>query len=406
MIRFFKLVKSTPILIILLILLFFYMPSAIMLQPEVERNAIVSAVGIDKKDDLISMSFLCFVPQTDTTYSEKLQVLTCEGQNISDNLQRASLILGRNVNLNHIQTIILSNEVMQEDVSHILDFFARAPVITRGCMLAGTNKKAEDVIKLINSLNNESGMKIEEILLYTENNYFTKETTIDSFYSGYFSPTKTSYLTFIEVSDDDANGLALQQNEESEDNSGTGNEEKQLFANGGQMVLLKEGKMAGVFSLEEVQGISFVSPIRSRALITLKDVEIDNYKKESVTYETIDNKTTRSIQFENGIPLIKYKVRMSLDLYEVVDKGKTEPQSLTQHEISPYIKSEIEKFVKLKFADAINVMRETRTDVLGIYELLMKSDRKAFCDFLETLEDKDDFLSNVIFAISVDCKPL
>ena len=105
--RLFGLLKRTPILVVLLIILFLYMPVSLTYVPETDRNALVSAVGLDKSENGYEMSFLCFIPQANSSYQEKLEVISSSGKTITDNLRIASKVLGKNVNLNHFETIVL-----------------------------------------------------------------------------------------------------------------------------------------------------------------------------------------------------------------------------------------------------------------------------------------------------------
>ena len=120
--RFFNLLKRTPTLAVFLFILLFYMPLAISYPSETERNSIVSAVGIDKEEEILTLSLLCFVPQANMSYQEKLEVITCDGKSISENLEKAGRILGRDVNLNHVESIILSQNLFEEDISKVLKY--------------------------------------------------------------------------------------------------------------------------------------------------------------------------------------------------------------------------------------------------------------------------------------------
>ena len=124
--RILRWLKRTPILIPFLVILFLYAPASLLLPPEVDRNAIVTAVGIDKEKEGYSLSFLRYVPQANSNYAEKLEVVTTTGKNVSQNLEKASVIMGKNINLNHTESIILGDSVLEEDISII--FYVSRPV--------------------------------------------------------------------------------------------------------------------------------------------------------------------------------------------------------------------------------------------------------------------------------------
>ncbi len=410
--RFFSLLKRAPILIPFLLIMFFFVPPALLMQPEVERNAIVAAVGIDKENDEYTMSFLRFVPQANSNYTEQLEVLTCKAKTVSENLENASVILGKNLNLNHVESIILGKSVLEEDIAKILDFFERAPIVLPGCLLAGTNEKASDVIKAIQSLNDESGLKIEDILRYSEQHFFGRETTLESFYSGYYSPTSTSIIGYVEMLSSEENGLKVkgeQQKSGGEDSqeSGTGTQQKEQksLSNSGKLLLMKKGKIQSVLSKESVRGLNYVNSNSTKTTLSLTDYDLGEGKLADIIFEIVENTTIMQARFVNGIPVVNFDIQMKLDLYEVLDKYKDEKQSLEQYDLDEKITGEIEKVVKNEFALSLKILRETKTDPLEIYELLMKSDRKKFKVFLNKLDDKEDFMSFVNFAVNVESNP-
>jgi len=413
--RFFNLLKRTPTLAVFLFILLFYMPLAISYPSETERNSIVSAVGIDKEEEILTLSLLCFVPQANMSYQEKLEVITCDGKSISENLEKAGRILGRDVNLNHVESIILSQNLFEEDISKVLDYFSRSPVVLTGCLVAGTNGKAQDVIKTIKEINTQSGLKFEEILRYSESNYYNKETTIDSFYDGYYSPTSTSLLSYIELTNSGKNGIApsSSQNdspsqEQGKEESGSSNsgEQKKGISNLGNMIALKNGKIQTLLTSENLRVCNYFRTNNGKGLITLKDAVLNDDRKAEVVYEIVDNKVLKRVDFHNGMPLVRVKIRLNLDLYEIVDKRGNQQDNIAQYKITPSISEQIEKKVKDEISDTLSIFRQNKIDPLGIYELMMKSDRKKAQAFLDMLDDKEDFLNYIVFAISVESEAI
>ncbi len=420
--RFVNMIKRTPIIIPFIIILFFYMPSALLLPPEVDRNAIVTAVGIDKKGEEYTMSFLRFVPQANLNYSEKLEVVTCSGRNVSENLEKASVIMGKNLNLNHVESIVLGKTVLEEEITKILDFFARAPIVLSGCVLAGTNETAKEVIEAINSLNDESGFKIEDILRFSEQHYYGRETTLESFYSGYYSPTRTSFLSYIEMIEGDSDGLKSAGSESGQSGSSSGGEssgksenqssggqssqgKKKLLSNNGKLVLMKAGKTQAILTREDVRGLNYVKSHTGKSTLSVPDYDLGDGKIADVIFEVVENTTTSHVTFDNCNIVVQFNIKMKLDLFEIVDKTSHQKQSINQYDMDDRITSEIEKVVKDEFSSSLAILRATKTDPIQLYETLQKADRGKFEKFLSSLEDRDDFISHIVFAISVESNP-
>ena len=409
--RFFNLIKRTPTLAVFLIILLFYMPIALGYPSETERNSIVSAVGVDKEDGKYSLSLLCFVPQANSTYQEKLQVITCDGKSVSENLEKAGQILGRSVNLNHIETIILSSDVVDEDVAIVLDYFSRSPVVLSSCLLAATSGKAKDAIETIKSLNENSGTKIEEIIRHSETTIYGMETTIES---GYYAPLKTSLIGFLELDETGKNSLTAsksQQGQNNQSSSSQGGEEssqssKKGISNLGKMALLKDGKKELVLDEENIKALNYLKTNMGRDLISLTNTEIENERNADVVYEIVENRVLKTVSFQNGIPFIKYKLRLKVDLFEVLDDENPDLQNIEEYKIDEKINERIEKKIKSEVAKLLSICREKKVDPLGFYEIISKRDKNKFQNFLDMLDDKEDFLSNVVFAISVESETI
>ncbi len=418
--------KKTPILIPFFFLLFLYLPSALLLPPEVDRNAIVTAVGIDKEGEDYSMSFLRFVPQANLNYSEKLEVITCKGRNVSENLEKASVLMGKNINLNHVESIVLGSSVLEEDISKILDFFARTPIVLSGCLLSATNRTAKEIIESVNALNTESGLRLEDVLRFTEQNYYGRETTLETFFSGYYSPTGTSFLSYVEMIEGESDGLnPSTQSGSSGESGGSGAEssggesgessggssstqqtkKQKLFSNNGSLVLMKRGKKQTIMTREDIAGLNYVKSNTGKIMLTIPDYDLGDGKLGDIIYEVAESRSVSSVDFENNIPVVSYHVELKLDLFEIVDKITNEKQSIKQYDMDEEITKEIEKIVKQEFFQALTILRETKTDALELYETLQKADRIKFQKFLNSLESKEDFISHVVFAISVESDP-
>ena len=63
--------------------------------------------------------------------------------------------------------------------------------------------------------------------------------------------------------------------------------------------------------------------------------------------------------------------------------------------------SAIEKKVKQNMADGLAVMRGEKADLADFYTKMYNTDKKAFKRFLDSLDDKDDYLSHVMFKTRV-----
>ena len=177
------------------------------------------------------------------------------------------------------------------------------------------------------------------------------------------------------------------------------------FKNGDLTVIMKKGKKQALLTREDVAGLNYIKSNSGKVMLTITDHDLGNGKLADIIYEVVENKTISSVDFSNNVPVVRFHVEMKLDLFEIVDKREDEKQSIKQYDVDKKIIEEIEKVVKEEVAKSLRILRETKTDALGVYELMQKADKKAFERFLSSLTDKNDFLSHIVFAVSVESDP-
>ena len=72
--------------------------------------------------------------------------------------------------------------------------------------------------------------------------------------------------------------------------------------------------------------------------------------------------------------------------------------------ITEELNNKINDTIKKEVALTLNKLRKEKTDVVGIYKILYSDNHKKFNEFLESLNDKTDFLSYVKINMKVDAK--
>lgn len=81
---------------------------------------------------------------------------------------------------------------------------------------------------------------------------------------------------------------------------------------------------------------------------------------------------------------------------EGIIKNDTELETL-----QPDVARKIEQVVKDRFTKSLKILRETKTDVIGIYDFFERQNRAEFEKFIENLDNPDDFLNYITFELIV-----
>lgn len=428
---FFKLVKKTPMILALIFILLFFFPTAIIAPSESVNNSIVTAVGIDKNENDYEVTLLTFVSYPNQTYSEKYQVLTSTGSSLSEALTKAGLQLGKNISLFHTHTAVLTQNMLQEDVVSSLDYLVRVASLPQSCILLATNTNVKDFMEYIKNLNTESDINLEELSFYNANYINWNNTTINAFLDGYYSPVKCSLMSYFPLRASDIDGIPIEESMEipeieqtaengsaSQSSSGTENDQqsggggsnseeqnKIELVNDGSVLIIKNGKQGREISREVLRGINWFNTKTTGAVLTLEDINDENFENARLVYRVNKKQIKDFVEYENGRPVYNMSLKLFVTLTEV--NGDKE-DLMKKHEpsyISDKVQEKVEELVKSQIRDALDILIEQKADVLGIYDKFYRNRRKETKLFLDKIGRPEDFISNVVFKVSVSIFP-
>ena len=74
-------------------------------------------------------------------------------------------------------------------------------------------------------------------------------------------------------------------------------------------------------------------------------------------------------------------------------------------EIPEPVALQLELEIKKNFAEALEVLRKNKTDVIGVRDKFERENRKQFRKFLDGLDDPDDYLNHINFQLVVRVQP-
>lgn len=402
--KFFK----NPIVIVLLIVSIFWGMPALTKASQINENSIVIGVGIDLSESgekKYDVSFLTFLPVPEQNFNETYKVVSAQGDSIAEASNFAGVYLGRKLRFSHMKTIVLSQDVLGEDVPKLLDFLARGSELSGSTKIVAIDDKASKFFSVVQGLDSESSIKISELASHNHKEVYAVDATLEKFFKGYLGPTKVSLIPVFSLTKDDANGLAVSGEMEQSPSSkasekATQKESSEHLINSGDAAVFKDGKYVTTLSVEQMKNINWMTGEFSRGIIQIDDFQGKEFKGMNLTFEVFDNKMNKKVIFENGTPVVYMNPRINVVLAEVEKDGmldkNVEFYTLYQDDFA-----ELEHHIKSYFADALQTMRENKTDICDFYTLIHNADKKKFCKFMNSLEDREDYLSYVVFKVGV-----
>lgn len=404
-----------PIVILYVILLVLFLPESIGKSSESVRNAIVTSVGLDKVDGEYEVSVLTFIPQAGQNYAEEYDIVSSRGEGISDALEKASLELGKKVYLYHVQTAVLGKSILAEDVASCLDYLVRVSFLPQSCILVATPElNAKDLLKLSQKEKNSGGIKLDNLVIYNSANLYWEDVSIEAFYSGYFSPTKSSIAVLLGEKEDESEQSSSSSGESTSEDGGTqggassggsNSSKSKILSNTGDSVVFRNGKKAFVLSNEKLKGLNWINKKAVKSNVVLKNFTDKNYKNADLLYNVEDKETLTAVRFENGVPIFSTQINLYINLVEIEGDKIDLKKNQEVDSVSEELKIAFEDKVRKEFKEALDELRLNKTDIINVYDTFYRSERKAFKKFLERLDDPEDYLNYIVFELTVNIIP-
>ena len=406
---------KNPIIFIFLIILIFYTPIAIFSPGESRNRGVITAVGLDKVDDLYEISLLTFIPTVNQSFEEQKSLISAKGESVAEAVYRAEIAMGRKIGLFHAKTTVVNEELLKEDVAKHLDYLSRVASLPENTVFVGTNKSAKELLKNSQVSKNNVGLKLEQIVAFNTENLYYMDTSLESFYEGYYNDTKSSIMGYlcledIEETDASVEKVSISEDRGSGENLSQGSgankqeDQKQALINCGRTILLKEGKMQEVLSYEDLNDINILNPNAKNQLIKIENVEQDG-KNVNAIYQVKEKKLISTTRFENGYPVYFAKLIFLFELVEVEGVNKEIRVNTDLLEFTDEVKEKLDFEIKKKISNAIDILKRNGTDILGLNKKFYLDNRKEYTNYIKNHNGVDNFIKDIIFKVNITSEP-
>ena len=168
---------------------------------DVQKTAIVMAVGIDREDDAFILTSQIAVPQSSKqgTATQAVQIVS-RGKTIADAFEEINAKTGWYPKLVFCHLIILGEKTAQQNVFDCLDYFLRDEYLSDNCLLATCDGFAKDLLN-VNALVDPSGsVAMQKVLSsHAERVGAVLPATLRDFAIGYFSESRCGFLPIVKT---------------------------------------------------------------------------------------------------------------------------------------------------------------------------------------------------------------
>lgn len=402
-------------LLLVAILSFFFLSNDFGLI-DIQKTAIVMAVGVDREDDTFIVTSQIAVPQSSKQgkATQTVQIVS-RGNTVAQAFEEINAKTGWYPKLVFCRLIILGEKTAEQNTFDALDFFLLDEYISDNCLLATCDGTAKDLLNVTALIDPSGSIAMQKVLSpHAERVGAVLPTTLREFAIGYFSDNKSSYMPILKTQPQQeqigSNGSQGEQNnqdsqggQDSQDSQGGqngGGQNEQGGGQGGQTqdkpvfsasetALFLAGKRVGTLTKEETFAFGAVKSKLRLASYSVN--ENDGAYTLTVKRNTpktkfklgADNRASYKIQLTMTAGLLDYS--KALSLHDGADAGDL-PRSVfdsAEKRLIGQIKTVFEK------------CRLANCDIFELTAELQKKEKKRYQDL------RREILQNAVLEVSV-----
>ena len=428
---------------------------------DIQKTAIVMAVGIDREGPTFILTTQIAVPQS-SDQGEQAQAVQIEsrGETIADAFNQINAKTGWYPKLVFCNLVVLGEQMIKSNVFDALDFFLRDEYMSDNCLVAACEGTAKEILNTKTPIDPMSGVAAQKVLSDHAARVGTvASNTLREFAMGYFSYSKSGYLPVLKPE---------KQQESSGENGGEGGGEQQQSsegggekgaflenpplpaedgeqstlkgdrsapAAGGEQNTLKGnlpvpaaggsggsgpsagGQAAGGKEEEKVFSASetalFYDGIYAGKLdqdetfafsIVKNKLRLASYtpKSDGIPYTLIVKHNLPSLKFsvdDNSMARLKIKLKVTAGLQDT-SYGQSIDELANAGKVPPKVFEAAKKDLEQKISQVFEKSRKSRCDVFNVLDRLQKFESDYFPAF------REDILDRLIFSVDVTFESL
>lgn len=402
-----KKISRNKIFYCFLFLILLMFPSSLYHPSDNNTKLVVTTIGIDKDDDSgYNITALAVIPKVSTDVNANLESFEGKGNSISEALHNITLNTGKDIGLAHCDCLILSFDIMQENVATILDYFIRTSNLTTNAALLSTDGKAKDLVEASKNSNNLLDLTLKDIVSYEETATLLENTTIEKFYRQYFSDGGTFILPVISTAKQGKKNVTEESSKDGSADSTQGQKDNQSggkINNQEKIAVLNKGKFERILSEDENFIYNLLSKTSQYINIEIDDIN-DQYTTQSIEiYQQVNKIGIPLYKFDNGKPYVEYNIWLNIMLEEVQSSNNFSFASIDslQNYISDTVKEKLLSTIEDKRFSTVQTMQTEQDDILNLYAKFNAFNHKKWQNYLSSLESKNEYLSNMDIKLNI-----
>ena len=347
----------------ILLLLIIFLLTGCYDQKELNTVAIMTATEINKVDNEFIVNAQVVNPQSKDTVNVQAPFIIYEGKGktIHEAYRQIKLQSSRYLYPNHMQILIINENIAKEDISQIVDLFLRIPDIrSEFNVLIGKNDNILSITTPIDDISSTSILDTME----TNNKYLgiTNFVTFNEFANMDLNKNLEVILPSIE---------AIDYTEEATTTTNTEKTKIESLYKLNNLAIFKNNKLLGYLTKDESITYNLIKN-KAKSILITKECEENKY----MTVEATDIKSDINTKNKE----INIKIEMTGNINETMCSIK-----LNDEKNIKKIEENLNKYIENKINTSINNIRKNyNSDIFGFLDLIYKKDYNNYKKIKDT----------------------
>lgn len=319
---------------------------------ELNELAITTSLGIDKEDDKYQVSLMIANAKSAQISAKEGQsqttVLQGEGKTLVEALENIDLKSPKQIYINHLSAIVISEEVAKEGINKVSDFLLREPESRKKFYLLVTkDEKASNVLKILTPLEALPSQSIaSNIQEAKEYQSITNDMIYSIFINNVLETGIHPVLTSVSIEGDKKEGQKYENLEQSQPDA---------VLRLGSLGIFKDDRLVGFASREESEGVNIILNKVNKSTVQIK------CDKSYIVSHIAVPKTKIKVSLKDRTPQVELNISAEGSLAEVdCDKN------LMDKAVISNIEKDMEKQLKKTIKKSLKMAQEKyKTDIFG-----------------------------------------
>ena len=382
--------KGRPIILILLCIAVLFFTNDFG-RINLEKNAIIVAVGIDYDGDMYRIS--CQVaaseaPAQGNAPAQKQTVITGVGRTPAAAFDNMSQRTGWHPNLTFCYMLIMGQQTLDYSFMSSIDYFFRSEELNDAALICACEGTAEDLLKAQTPLDNVSAFALLKII-YQEDNKSDKILSINlkTMLYQYFSKSNGNYMTYLTYKREDTGSLDPQQGSVIYDTS--------------QAVLFEDDFYKLTIGQEEISAFQFLIKDVQQGGIEVFNVEEEGHVIDRIELVVESDRANARYYFNNGIPCVSYTLTPTLLISHRESTDINVEELTTTAKVSDELCEAVEEKLTEMIEHFLQVIKTAGTDIIKAEENFYKYLPNEYREYAAAHQG-ENMIEHISFSISVD----